>query len=95
MEMAMFSSFLLTMSLLTDAGKDLARRVHHRDCRRNHTLLYMCVITKNDDVDLQEWLVWQLAIVGAHHIVVYLNDPAADNSMKVLKVGRQTACTLL
>lgn len=62
-----------------------ARAVYQRDCRRNHSLLYMCLITKYDAIDLQEWVVWQLFIVGAHHIIIYLNDPRVDNTEQVLQ----------
>ena len=57
-----------------------------RDCRRDHSVLFMCLITKFDDRDLQEWIVWQLVVVGAHHVIVFLNDPEADNTVKVLQV---------
>ena len=78
---------------------ELARNIHKRDCRRSHSLFFICVITKNDDIDLQEWLVWQIVIVGVHHIVVYMNDPSADNTEQVLKpfvdAGYVTAFTML
>jgi hypothetical protein len=64
---------------------DLSRSKHKRDCRRKDALLLMCVITKYDDIDLQEWLVWQIVIVGAHHIIVYVNIPVADNTLEVLR----------
>lgn len=64
---------------------EFARKKHGRDCRRENALLLMCVITKNDDVDLQEWLVWQIMVVGAHHIIVYVNIPVMDNTREVLK----------
>jgi len=62
-----------------------ARITHRHDCRRNHSLLYMCLITKYDASDLQEWVTWQIFIVGAHHILIYLNDPSVDNTEQVLQ----------
>eukprot|EP01036_Dinobryon_divergens_P029487 gene29487-38590_t len=57
-----------------------------KDGRRGrNVLLIMCLITRYDDLDLQEWLVWQIMITGAHHIIVYLNEPDADNSLRVLQ----------
>lgn len=55
------------------------------DCRRNHSLLYNCLITKHDGVDLQEWIMWQLLFVGTHQIFIYVNDPEADNTWKVIQ----------
>ena len=64
---------------------DLARTRHSRDCRRDNALLLMCVITKNDDIDIQEWLVWQIIIVGAHHILVYVSIPMTDHTLEALR----------
>jgi hypothetical protein len=56
------------------------------DCRgRTNILLFGCLITKYDDLDLQEWLVWQILITGVHHIIVYLNGPEADYTPLVLQ----------
>lgn len=55
------------------------------DCRRDHSLLYYCLITKNDAVDLQEWLIWQILFVGVHQVFVYVNDPLGDNTWDVIK----------
>jgi len=77
--------YYLTSAIQVHERLALAYKKHNRDCRRNSGLLFMCVITKNDDVDLQEWIVWQIIILGAQHVLVYLNDPLADNSLTVLK----------
>ena len=53
--------------------------------KKREVLLIMCLVTKYDDLDLQEWLVWQIMITGARHIIVYLNEPEADNSLRILQ----------
>ncbi len=68
-----------------DARLKLARSTHSWDCQRNHSLLFMCLITKHDGVDLQEWLTYQILVFGAHHIFVYVNDPEGDNTWLVLR----------
>lgn len=75
----------ITSSLILEERLELARKKHNQDCRRDDLLAFICVITKNDDVDLQEWIVWQIAVVGIHHIIVYMNDPESDHTEDVLK----------
>ena len=65
-------------SKANDEGNDGGRK-------KREVLLIMCLITRYDDLDLQEWLVWQIMVTGAHHIIVYLNEPDADNSLRVLQ----------
>jgi hypothetical protein len=81
-----YSSFITNASVLRERLL-LAERKYHRQCHNKNegVLLFACLITKNDGVDLQEWLVWQIVIVGVNHIVVFLNDPEADNTWTVLQ----------
>jgi len=64
---------------------EAARKKFNRDCRRDNILLYMCTISKNNAADLQEWVVWQIVVVGVQQIIVYLNGPDEDNSIEVLQ----------
>ena len=66
---------------------ELAEAKHGRKCHNKNRdiLLFSCLITKNDGIDLQEWLVWQIVVVGVNHVLVYLNDPEADNTWSVLQ----------
>lgn len=79
-------SYIKNASLLRERLR-LAEVKYNRKCHNKNEsiLLFGCLITKNDGVDLQEWLVWQIVIVGVNHIIVYLNDPDADNSWTVLQ----------
>jgi hypothetical protein len=62
-----------------------SRELFNRDCRRDNIMLYMCTISKNNAVDLQEWVVWQIVVVGVQQIIIYLNGPDEDNSIQVLQ----------
>lgn len=63
-----------------------ARIKYKHDCAQHKkVILFNCVITKLDSIDLQEWLVWQLYVVGTSHIIMYLNDPEADNTVQVIE----------
>ena len=80
--------FFITNSSMLHERLALAQRKHARaPCsgKNKDLLLFGCLITKNDGSHLQEWLVWQIVVVGANHVVVYLNDPAADNTWAVLQ----------
>jgi hypothetical protein len=49
------------------------------------TILYLCAISAYDAQTLQEWLLWQLIVVGFDHIILYLNKPHADHSFLVIQ----------
>lgn len=63
----------------------IAREKFNRDCRRENILLFMCTISKNNAADLQEWVLWQIVVVGVQQIIIYLNGPDEDNTIEVLQ----------
>jgi hypothetical protein len=79
------SGFHLKSSSELELRLTKARDIFNRDCRRDNILLYMCTISKNNAADLQEWVVWQIVVVGVQQIIIYLNGPDEDNSIQVLQ----------
>ena len=79
------SGFHIKSSAELEVRLTKARDIFNRDCRRDDILLFMCTISKNNAADLQEWIVWQIVVVGVQQIIIYLNGPDEDNSIQVLQ----------
>jgi hypothetical protein len=77
--------FYIQSAEMLEDRLERARNELGHDCRRNHTLLMACLITKYDAIDIQEFIVWQIMIVGIHHLIIYVNDATVDHILQVLE----------